>query len=106
MEAYAVIEAGGKQYRVEKDNILDVELMDVEEGSQVEFSKVLAVSDGQSLTIGAPLVSGAVVKATVLEQFRGKKVVAFKKKRRKGYKRKVGHRQDLTKIQIAEICVA
>ena len=106
MEAYAVIEAGGKQYRVEKDNILDVELMDAEEGSQIEFSNVLAVSDGQSLTIGAPLVSGVVVKAVVVEQFRGKKVVAFKKKRRKGYKRKVGHRQDLTKIQIAEICVA
>lgn len=106
MEAYAVIETGGKQYRVEKDTVLDVELMDAEVGSQVEFSNVLAVSDGTSLTVGAPLVSGAVVKATVLDEFRGKKVVAFKKKRRKGYKRKVGHRQDLMKIQIAEICGA
>lgn len=107
MEAYAVIETGGKQYRVEKDSILDIELLDdAEPGASVEFSNVLAVSDGTSLTVGAPLVSGAVVKATVVNEFRGKKVIAFKKKRRKGYKRKVGHRQDLLKVQIAEICGA
>jgi large subunit ribosomal protein L21 len=103
MEAYAVVETGGKQYRVEKDSVLTVEKLDAEAGSQVEFSKVLAVSDGTTLTVGTPVVDHAVVKVTVVEQCRGDKVVAFKKKRRKGYKRKVGHRQDLTKVQVSEI---
>ncbi len=105
MEAYAVVETGGKQYRVEKDNVISVERLDAEVGSEVELSTVLAVSDGKNLTVGAPIIEGAVVKATILEQYRGDKVVAFTKKRRKGYKRKVGHRQELTKLQVAEISV-
>ncbi len=105
MEAYAVVETGGKQYRVEKDNVISVERLDAEVGSEVELSTVLAVSDGENLTVGAPVIEGAVVKATILEQYRGDKVVAFKKKKRKGYKRKVGHRQELTKLQVAEISV-
>ena len=103
MEAYAVIETGGKQYRVEKDTVLSVELLGVEEGQTVEFDQVLATSDGSELTIGTPVVESAKVTATVVENFRDKKVVAFKKKRRKGYRKKKGHRQGLTKLKIESI---
>ena len=103
MEAYAVIETGGKQYRVEKDTVLSVELLDQEAGSTVEFDQVLAVSNGTELTVGTPVVAGAKVTATVVENYRGKKVVAFKKKRRQGYRKKIGHRQDLTKLKIESI---
>jgi large subunit ribosomal protein L21 len=103
MEPYAVIQTGGKQYRVQKNTVLDVELLDAEKDSSVTLTDVLAVSDGSKLTVGTPLVQGAAVTATVIEQFRGKKVVAFKKKRRKGYKRKVGHRQDLMRVKIDAI---
>ena len=103
MEAYAVIETGGKQYRVEKDTVLSVELLGKEAGETVEFDQVLAVSDGSELTIGTPVVASAKVTATVVENYRGSKVVAFKKKRRKGYRRKIGHRQELTKLKIETI---
>lgn len=103
MEAYAVIETGGKQYRVEKDTVLSVERFGSEEGQSVEFDQVLAVSDGNELTIGAPVVEGAKVTASVVENYRGNKVVAFKKKRRKGYRKKIGHRQELTKLKIESI---
>jgi len=103
MEAYAVIETGGKQYRVEKDTVLDVELLGVEEGQTVEFDQVLATSDGSELTIGTPVVENAKVTATVVENFRDKKIYAFKKKRRKGYRKKKGHRQGLTKLKIESI---
>ena len=102
MEAYAVIETGGKQYRVQQGDVLDVELLKVEAGSSVEFD-VLAVSNCSELSIGTPVVSGAKVKASVVEDLRGKKIYSFKKKRRKGYRRKIGHRQDLTKIKVEEI---
>jgi len=102
MEAYAVIETGGKQYRVQQGDVLDVELLKVEAGSSVEFD-VLAVSNGSELSIGTPVVAGAKVKASVVEDLRGKKIYSFKKKRRKGYRRKIGHRQDLTKIKVEEI---
>lgn len=103
MEAYAVIETGGKQYRVEKDTVLSVELLGVDAGETVEFDQVLAVSDGNELTIGAPVVENAKVTATVVENYRGEKIVAFKKKRRKGYRKKIGHRQELTKLKIESI---
>jgi len=102
MEAYAVIETGGKQYRVQQGDVLDVELLKVEAGASVEFD-VLAVSNGSELSIGTPVVAGAKVKASVVEDLRGKKIFSFKKKRRKGYRRKIGHRQDLTKIKVEEI---
>lgn len=102
MEAYAVIETGGKQYRVQKGDVLDVELLGAEAGSNVEFD-ALAVSNGSELSIGNPVVAGAKVKASVVEDLRGKKIFSFKKKRRKGYRRKIGHRQDLTKIVVEEI---
>ena len=103
MEPYAVLETGGKQYKVEKDTILDVELLDGQAGDEIEINEILAVSDGQNLTVGKPHVEGAKIKARLLEHRRGRKIVAFKKKRRKGYERKVGHRQEMTRIQIAEI---
>ncbi len=103
MEAYAVIATGGKQYRVEKNTELDIELLEAEAGSTVAFDQVLALSDGTTLTLGHPTVEGAKVEAEVLDQHRGKKVVSFKKKRRKGYKRKVGHRQELMKVKITTL---
>ena len=102
MEAYAVIETGGKQYRVQQGDVLDVELLKKDEGDNVEFD-ALAISNGKELSIGAPLVEGAKVQASVVENFRGKKIYSFKKKRRKGYRRKIGHRQGLTKIKVETI---
>ncbi len=104
MEAYAVIETGGKQYRVQKDDVIDVELLEgAEVGQPIELGRVLALQDGSGLKIGAPVVEGAKVMAEVVEAFRAPKVVAFKKKRRKGYHRKVGHRQELLRVKIASI---
>lgn len=104
MEAYAVIETGGKQYRVQQNDVVSVELLEgVEAGTQIEIGRVLAVNDGSGLKIGAPVVEGAKVVAEVVEEYRAAKVVAFKKKRRKGYHRKVGHRQNLLKVKIASI---
>ncbi len=102
MEAYAVIETGGKQYIVRQGDILDVELLVADEGANVEFD-ALAVSNGSELVLGKPVVSGAKVTASVVENLRGKKIYSFKKKRRKGYRRKIGHRQDLTKIKVEAI---
>ncbi|MCF7848375.1 MAG: 50S ribosomal protein L21 [Kiritimatiellales bacterium] len=103
MEAYAVIETGGKQYRVQQGDVFDVELLHTETDANLEFD-VLAVSDGEKLTVGAPLVENAKVKVSVVdEHLRGKKIYSFKKKRRKGYRRKIGHRQELTKIKVESI---
>ena len=99
---HAVFMTGGKQYRVQQGDVLDVELLGVEAGCSVEFD-ALAVSDGSELSIGTPVVDGAKVKASVVEDLRGPKIYSFKKKRRKGYRRKIGHRQDLTKIKVEEI---
>ncbi len=103
MEAYAIFETGGKQYKVETGNEFDVERLKAEEGSIVKFDNVLAVSDGKELTVGTPTVETAIVEAEVITHKRGQKVVAFKKKRRKGYRRKVGHRQELTRLKITNI---
>ena len=103
MNAYAVIETGGKQYRVGVADTLKVERLPEEVGARVSIKPVLALSDGAELKIGAPGVEDAEVTATVVEHIRGKKVVAFRKKRRKGYNRKVGHRQELTVLKIEGI---
>jgi large subunit ribosomal protein L21 len=103
MEAYAVIETGGKQYRVRENDALRVERLEAEVGSQVAIDAVLAVSDGKQLRVGTPRVEGASVSSTVLDHVRGEKVVSFKKKRRKGYSRKVGHRQELTVLRVDKI---
>ena len=101
---YAIIKTGGKQYKVKNDDILAVEKLEGEAGSKLTFDEVLAVGEeGESLKVGTPLIDGAKVEAEIVEQFRGPKLIAFKMKKRKGYRRKVGHRQDLTKIKISAI---
>jgi len=100
METYAVVETGGKQYRVTQGEVLTVEKLEGDAGSEIKLDQVLALSDGSNLQVGTPFLEGAVVTAKILDTFRGDKVVSFKKKRRKGYKRKMGHRQDLTKIEV------
>lgn len=103
MSSYAVIETGGKQYRVEQGTVLDVEKLSVEVGQEVEIDRVLAFSDGSSVQIGSPLLDGVSVTAKVVDHHRGKKLISFKKKRRQGYRRKMGHRQDLTRIEITAL---
>ena len=100
---YAIVEIQGQQFKVEKDSKVFVHRMQAEEGATVSFDKVLLIDADGNVTIGAPVVSGASVKATVLEHLKGDKVLVFKKKRRKGYQKLNGHRQYLTKIQINEI---
>lgn len=100
METYAVVETGGKQYRVKAQDVLRVELLDGAPGSTVTLQPVLALSDGKTLTIGSPFIAGASVKASIVKHMRDKKVIAYKKKRRKSYARKVGHRQNLTVIKV------
>ena len=103
MESYAVVETGGKQYRVTPGMKLDVELLSAEPGQDVDIGAVLALSTGSELKIGTPVVKDAKVVFTVLEHKRGEKVINFKKKRRKGYERKVGHRQELTVVTVKSI---
>jgi large subunit ribosomal protein L21 len=100
---FAVIKTGGKQYRVAKDDVIAVEKLPAEAGASVELGEVLMLSDGGAVEIGAPLVKGAKVTAEVVEQTRGNKIIVFKKKRRKNYRRKKGHRQDLTVLKITAI---
>jgi len=101
--SYAIIQTGGKQYRVSEGDVLSVEKLDVEAGKETTFSDVLLVANGDKIEIGAPLVSGASVKAEVVEQYKDDKVIAFKFKRRKGYHRTVGHRRQLTELKITKI---
>jgi large subunit ribosomal protein L21 len=101
--AYAVIQTGGKQYRVAEGDVIEVEKLEVEAGAEAKFDRVLLVSNGESLSIGVPLVAGAAVIAEVVEQTKAPKVVAFKYKRRKGYHRTVGHRRQLTRLKIKTI---
>ena len=96
---YAVIKTGGKQYRVKKDDILEVEKLEVQKGDTVTLSEVLLVGS----KIGTPTVAGASVIATVLNQIKDEKVIVFKKKRRQNYRRKNGHRQNLTVLKITDI---
>ena len=103
MEAYAVVKTGGKQYRVQAGDTIRVERLDVKAGDTLDVEPVLAVSDGKALTVGTPEVKEAKVTATVVEHTRGDKVISFKKKRRKGYKRKKGHRQELTVLKVDSI---
>jgi len=103
MEAYAVIETGGKQYRVQNNDLFDVELLDGEAGAVITLDSVLAISNGAELIVGTPTVAGASVVAEIVEQHRGRKTVSFRKNRRKGFHKKIGHRQELTKIRIKEI---
>jgi large subunit ribosomal protein L21 len=101
---YAVIRTGGKQYRVAADDVLEVERLTGEPGDKIELTDVLLLGGGDGEPqIGAPLVSGAVVAAEVVDHHRGEKIIIFKKKRRQNYRRKRGHRQELTTIRIVDI---
>ena len=102
---YAVLETGGKQYRVAPGETVEVDRLEAEAGKPVTLDRVLFVSDDSKLSIGAPTVANAAVVADVIEHFRGDKKIAFKMRRRKGYHRTVGHRQEMTRIRISEIKV-
>ena len=100
---FAVIKSGGKQYKVAKEDVIRVEKIDAEEGMTVNLNEVLMVGDDNGQTIGAPLIDGAAVSATVLEQMRDRKIIVFKKQRRQNYRRRNGHRQHLTVLRIDDI---
>jgi large subunit ribosomal protein L21 len=100
---YAIIKSGGKQYRVEPGVVVALERLPGEVGSQVELDQVLLVSDGSTIKVGQPTVAGAKVISQIVAHTRGKKIDVFKFKRRKKYRRKTGHRQNLTEVRVAEI---
>lgn len=103
MDAYAVVETGGKQYRIKAGDVFDVERLEGEAGTKITLDRVLAISNGTELTVGTPVVAGASVAAEIVDQHRGEKVINYKKKRRKGYHRTVGHRQELTRVRVQSI---
>ena len=100
---YAIVEIAGQQFKVEKDQKLFVHRLESKEGSKVTFDNVLLLANGDKISVGAPAIDGAQVGVKVLKHFKGNKVIVFKKKRRKGYKVKNGHRQALTEIQVENI---
>ena len=103
---YAIVEIAGHQFKVEKDQKVFVNRLQTEEGKKVAFDNVLLLADGDKVTVGAPAIDGAQVGAKVLKHLKGDKVIVFKKKRRKGYKVKKGHRQPLTEIVIESIAAS
>lgn len=100
---YAIVEIAGQQFKVQKDQKIFVHRLAAETGSNVEFDKVLLVDNGGKISLGAPAINGAKVTATVNEHVKGDKVIVFRKKRRKGYKKRNGHRQSFTAITISDI---
>jgi large subunit ribosomal protein L21 len=100
--AYAVFTTGGKQYRVAKDDVIDVEQLDAEPGAEITFSDLLLAGEGAGVKAASDL-SGATVVAQVVEQLKGRKLIAFKYRRRKGYHRTVGHRRRITRLKIKSI---
>jgi large subunit ribosomal protein L21 len=103
---FAVIKTGGKQYKVAAEDTITVMTLAGEPGEKVTFDNVMMLVDGEAATVGAPFVAGASVAGEIVEQARGPKVIAFKKRRRKNSKRKRGHRQDLTIVRITGITAA
>ena len=100
---YAIIKTGGKQYRVAEGDVIFIEKLDVEAGETVKFDKVLAVIDGENTVFGAPVIDGATVSANVVKNGKGKKIRIFKYNPKKGYRKRQGHRQPYTKVQIGAI---
>ena len=100
---YAVIETGGKQYKVSEGDVIFIEKLDVAEGEEVKFDKVLVIADGENVTVGTPAVEGATVTAKVEKQGKSKKIYVFKMKRKKNERKKKGHRQPYTKVTIEKI---
>lgn len=103
---YAIVEIAGQQFKVAKDQKVFVHRLKDDEGADVSFDKVLLHADGENITLGAPAIDGASVTAKVVKHLKGDKVIVFKKKRRKGYRKKNGHRQYLTELQIGDIAVS
>lgn len=102
---YAIVECGGRQYRAEEGNSFSVEKLPLEVGEQVELENVLLLANGEDIQVGQPTVNGASVKATVVEQYKGKKIFVWKYKPKKRYRRRQGHRQNYTRLRIDEIVV-
>ncbi len=100
---YAIVDIAGHQFKIQKDQKLFVNRLENEAGSDIEFDQVLLLADEENIRVGAPTVEGVTVKAKVLEHVKADKIIVFKKKRRKGYQKKNGHRQPMTQIQIEEI---
>lgn len=100
---FAVIKTGGKQYRVAANDVITVERLEAEAGSTIDINEVLMVGSDKGITVGSPLIAGASVKAEIVAQTRGPKLIIFKKRRRKHYRRRNGHRQDLTQLKITAI---
>ena len=100
---HAIIETGGKQYKVAEGDVIFVEKLEHEAGDSLTFDKVLAVLDGDKATFGTPVVEGAKVDASVVKNGKGKKILVFKYKPKKGYRKRQGHRQPYTKVQISKI---
>jgi len=100
---YAIVEVGGFQYRVEPESVIRVPRLETKVGEEVTLSNVMLLSDGKEVKIGKPLVKGARVSGVVLSHGRADKVVVFKYKRRKGYRKKTGHRQDYTEVKVSDI---
>jgi len=100
---YAIVNIAGQQFKVAKDQHLFVHRLQGDEGASIEFDNVLLAEDGGKFKVGMPTLKGAVVSAKIVSHLKGEKVIVFKKKRRKGYKKKNGHRQQFTKIQITSI---
>jgi large subunit ribosomal protein L21 len=103
---YALIEYKGKQYKAEKDALIQVDKIDAEKGQAIEIETVVLVSDGDKVNVGTPYVKGAVVKAVVEESFKDKKVIVLKYKSKKDYRRTIGHRQQYTNIRVTDIVLA
>ena len=100
---YAIVEIAGQQFKVQKDDKLFVHRQDTDPGKKIEFKEVLLLDDNGKVTVGKPFVEGSRITAKVLEHVRGDKVTVFKKKKRKGFQKETGHRQDFTKIHIEKI---
>lgn len=100
---YAIVETGGKQYRVKVGDVLSVEKLDGDSGTEVTLDRVLLLGGAGDVTVGTPVVEGASVAATIADQYRGEKIVVFKYKPKKNYRRRTGHRQSLTRLQITGI---
>ena len=100
---FAVIKTGGKQYKVSEGEVLTVEKLDIEEGKDLDITEVLLIADGDKIEVGKPTIKDAKVKAKVVSQEKADKVVVFKYKPKKNYRKKTGHRQKLTKVQIEKI---
>ena len=103
---YAVLKTGGKQYKVSQNDVIIVERLSGESGAKINLDNVLMIGEGENTTVGTPIIEGALVAAEVLEHKRGDKITVFKKKRRKNYRRTMGHRQELTVLRITDILTA